>query len=200
MGKENNAVSGQFRDYPAAALFLAGSYGSMLKERAFIEDVLTGKYEYTKDDALAELIRTTASTESDTGIRVQTSNISNTTERIGILLAEGFVEKRNREILREVIEDADGRMYLYWKLDVVETAMRERMDSMERAVFKRLFVKHMTYKQIREACRKEKLYDRSVNERRKSSLAMIERELRLRDGAFEAERKYIERLMKEKGG
>jgi len=133
----------------------------------------------------------------DTGVRVQASNISNTTERIGLLLAGGFVERRNREIFREVMEDKDGQSYLCWKLDVVETAMNERMDSMERAVFKRLFVKHMTYKQIREACKKEKLFDRSINDRRKSALLMIEREIRLREGAFEDGKMYTDRLMQE---
>lgn len=202
MGKKNIAdeghkASGQLKDHPAAALYLASSYGNMLKEKAYIEKVLSGEYRYTEDDALMELISTTAAAGSDTGVRVQASNISNTTERIGMLLAGGFVERRNREILREVIEDKAGQAYLYWKLDVVETAMRERMDSMERAVFKRLFVKHMTYKQIREACKKEKLFDRSINDRRKSALLMIEREIRLREGAFEDGKMYTDRLMQE---
>lgn len=194
---EGHQAFGQLRDYPAAALYLASSYGNMLKEKAYIEKVLSGEYRYTEDDALMELISTTAAVGTDTGIRVQASNISNTTERIGLLLAGGFVERRNREIFREVMEDRDGQSYLCWKLDVIETAMRERMDSMERAVFKRLFVKHMTYKQIREACKKEKLFDRSINDRRKSALLMIEREIRLREGAFEDGKMYTDRLMQE---
>lgn len=202
MGKKNIAdegrkACGQLKDYPAAALYLASSYGNMLKEKAYIEKVLSGEYRYTEDDALMELISTTAAAGSDTGVRVQASNISNTTERIGLLLADGFVERRNREIFREVMEDKEGQAYLYWKLDVVETAMRERMDSMERAVFKRLFVKHMTYKQIREACKKEKLFDRSINDRRRSALLMIKREIRLREGAFEDGKMYTDRLMQE---
>ena len=202
MGKKNIAdegrkAYGQLRDYPTAALYLASSYGNMLKEKAYIEKVLSGEYLYTEDDALMELISTTAAAELDTGVRVQASNISNTTERIGLLLAGGFVERRNREIFREVMEDKEGQAYLYWKLDVVETAMRERMDSMERAVFKRLFVKHMTYKQIREACKKDKLFDRSINDRRRSALLMIEREIRLREGAFEDGKMYTDRLMQE---
>ena len=111
---------------------------------------MSGEYAYTEDDALEELISTTASTESDTGIRVQTSNTSNTTERIGLLLANGFVEKRNRELRREVLSDVDGRQYLYWMLDVVETAKAERMDRFERGLFERHYVRHWTYKMIRE--------------------------------------------------
>ena len=124
---------------------------------------------YTDDDALEELISTTAPTESETGIRVQSSNISNTTERIGILLASGFAEKRNHDLLRDVLKDTEARLYLKWKLGVVNIAMTERMDSMERNIFKRLYGKGMTYEQIRKAYNKKTLYNHAINKSRKSA-------------------------------
>ena len=185
----------QERDYKAAALYLAQSYGNMLKQKEYIDKVMSGKAVYTEDDALDELISTTASTESDTGIRVQSSNISNTTERIGLLLANGFVEKRNREIRQEVLKDTEGRQYLYWKIDVIETAMAERMDSMEQNIFRRLFVKHMTYKQVREAYHKKKLYNRFISDKRSSALELIAEEIRLRSAEpDETETEWLNRL------
>ena len=183
MGIKSNkdGSSGQFRDYPAAALYLAQTYGNMLKQQEYYDKVLSGKAVYTEDDALDELISTTASTESDTGIRVQTSNISNTTERIGLLLANGFVEKRSREILREALNNGDERQYIAWKLDVINTAMTERMQPMERNIFKRMYGKGMTYQQIREAYHKRVLYDKAINKHRKTALSLLEAEIRMRD-------------------
>ena len=180
-----SGASLQTMDYPAAAILLAESYAGLVKEQEYIDKVLSGDIVYTEDDALEELISTTASTESDTGIRVQTSNISNTTERIGLLLASGFVEKRNHDILREVLNDTEGRLYLAWKLDIIETAKRERMDKFERGLFNRLFVKHRTYKQIREAYKGKRLYDRDISDARKSILKAIADEVELRDDGGE---------------
>ena len=161
---ENSRLSSNDRnkDYEAAALYLAKSYGNLLKEKEYIRKVLSGEFTYTEDDALEELISTTASTESDTGVRVSTSNISNTTERIGMLLANGFVEKRNREILKEVLKDTEGRRYLLWKLDVVETAKAERMGKIEKWIFEKHYVEGWTYKMIRENYSGKKLYDQYI--------------------------------------
>ena len=194
--KKNNGETAHL-DYKAAAILLAESYAGLVKEQEYIDKVLSGEIVYTKDDALEELISTTASTESDTGIRVQTSNISNTTERIGLLLASGFVEKRNHEILREVLNDTEGRRYLAWKLDIIETAKRERMDKFERGLFSRLFVKHRTYKQIREAYKGKRLYDCDINKARKTLLAAIADEVELRDDGSEEKGWCIDYLRQE---
>ena len=63
-------------DYPAAAILLAESYGNMQLQQEYFNKVLSGETVYTEDDALEELISTTASTESDTGIRVQSSSMA----------------------------------------------------------------------------------------------------------------------------
>ena len=195
----NNKDPGQGRDYQMAALLLANSYESLLKEKEYIEKVLSGEFVYTEDDALEELVHITASTESETGIRVQTCNTSNTTERIGLLLADGFVEKRNREILQEVLNDTEGRQYLAWRIGIIETAKRERMSKFERGIFDRLFVRHKSYKEIRDAYKAKRLYDRDINDARKSIITAIADEVELRDdGADEYdESRYIERLYAE---
>lgn len=189
--------SPQSLDYLAAAILLAESYGNLLKEKEYIDKVLAGEIVYTEEDALEELISTTASTESDTGIRVQTSNISNTTERIGLLLASGFVEKRNRDILQEVLKNVDHRLYLNWMLDVINTAKTERMSKFERGLMDRLFVKHKSYRQIREAYKGKKLYDCDISKARKSILSAIADEIELRDDGSEEESGYIDHLRQE---
>lgn len=185
------------RDYAAAALFLADNYAAMLQQKKYIDRVLSGEQIFTHEMALEELISTTASTESDTGVRVQTSNISNTTERVGMLLAGGYVDKRNAEIIREVTSDIKGREYLEWKLDVIDTAMRERLDKTERNICKRLYGKHMTYAQIRSACHEKKLYDHRINKARKEGYRALALEIEKRDGTSETGKLMTDRLMKE---
>lgn len=197
MEKNNNTVEEESRDYPAAALFLAKSYENMLKEKEYNDKVLSGELVYTTEMAIADLTKVTATMGSETGVRVQTSNTSKQPERIAILLDEGYVEKRNRELYGSVINDVEGREYLAWKLSVIETAMQERMDAMERAVFKRLFLKHMTYQQIRDAYHKKTLHNFMISASRGSALEMIAKELALRDGAFEDGRIYTDKLMQE---
>ena len=196
MEKNNNTVEEESRDYPAAALYLARSYGNMLKEKAYIDKILSGELVYTEEMAMQEL-SSISSASGNTDIRVQSSNISNQPERIAILLDEGYVEKRNRELLRDVGKDADGRQYLLWKIDVVETAMKERMDVLERAIFKRLFVKHMTYKQIREAYHRKTLHNFMISAAKKTALEMLEREIRLRMGTSEDGKEYTCKLIQE---
>ncbi|CAK7037271.1 MAG: hypothetical protein BACD_00164 [Bacteroides rodentium] len=185
------------RDYPAAALFLANNYAAMLQQKKYIDSVLSGERVFTHEMALEELVRTTSATEIDTGVRVQTGSISNTTERIGLLLAGGYVEKRNAEIIREATSDIEGRIYLEWKLDVIETAMRERLDKTERNICKRLYAKHMTYEQIRSACHEKKLYDHRINKARKEGYRALALEIEKRDGTSGTGKAMTDRLMQE---
>ena len=184
------------RDYQAAALFLAKRYGGLLKEKEYIDKVLSGEFVFTEDDALEELISTTAGTESDTGVRVQTSNISNTTERIGILLVNGYVEKRNRELRQEILADNEGREYLNWKIDIIGTALSERMDKFERGLFKRRYVEQWTYRRIRERYQVKKLYNRDISKACRAVISSIADEIQLRENESCC---LVDRLMAEAG-
>lgn len=128
------------------ALLLAGSYADVVKEKKQLQDLMTGAFEYTEDMAIQDLI----GGGQQEGERVQTSNISNIPERAAILLADGYVEKQKYRMQRE----AQSRMNEYRKLceqvEIVETAMHERMDDRARAVFQCLFIEHRAWSAVRD--------------------------------------------------
>lgn len=158
-------------DFPELALFLAQSYGQMLKDRAYLKSVIdAGVKPYTKEMAIEDLTAVSIDYESD---RVQTSNISNVPQRVIELLDAGYVEKMNRRLRRDMEETVKDYAYLCWKIEVVETAMRERMDKKERAIFERIFVRGKSYREICKAYKKGNLQLRQVNATRSKSIQMI---------------------------
>ena len=139
-------------DFLALALFLAKSYGQMLKDRERLKAVIdAGVPIYTKEMALRDLASVSIDYESE---RVQTSNISNIPLRITELLDNGYVEKMNRKLRREMDESVKEYGYLCWKIALVETAMRERMDKKEQGIFTRIFVRGYTFSQLKKSIQK----------------------------------------------
>ncbi len=158
--EQDNAQSVPVPDFLALALFLAQSYGQMLKDRGQLKAVIdAGVPIYTKEMALRDLASISIDYESE---RVQTSNISNIPLRITELLDNGYVEKMNRKLRREMDESVKEYGYLSWKIEVVETAMRERMDKKERAIFERIFTKGKSYRQVCKAYKKGTLHNNQL--------------------------------------
>lgn len=143
-------------DFRELALFLARSYGRLLSDRDRLKAVIdAGVQPYTEEMAIRDLSAISIDYESE---RVQTSNISNVPLRIAEMLDAGYVEKMNRWLRWEMDETVKEYGYICWKIEVVETAMRERMDKMERAVFERMFAKGKSYRQICKAYKKGTLH------------------------------------------
>lgn len=181
-------------DLPELALFLAKSYGQMLKDRDYLKKVIdAGVQPYTKEMAIQDLTAVSVNYESE---RVQTSNISNVPLRVAELLDAGYVEKMNRRLWWEMNETVKDHAYLCWKIDVVETAMRERMDKKERAIFERLFVRGKSYRQICKAYKKGNLQLRQVNAARDKSIQAISDHLR-NVGCFPLYSDFMNKLKKE---
>ena len=165
-----------FTDFAGLALFLARSYGQMLRDREYLEKVIDiGVPQYTKEMAIRELSSVSVNYESE---RVQTSNISRIPERITELLDNGYVEKMNRRLQREMEETVQNHAYLCWKIEVVETAMRERMDEMEQAVFTRIFVRGKSYRQICKAYKKGTMHNKQVLQMKKNGIRAIAEHLK----------------------
>ncbi len=171
-------------DFPALALFLSKTYGQMLKDREQLKAVIdAGVPVYTEEMAIRDLSAISIDYESD---RVQTSSISNVPERIAELLDNGYVEKMNRKLRREMAETVKEYSYLCWKIEVVETAMRERVEQRERAIFIRIYVRGYTFSQLKKACKK-RLCNRQICEAKEAALKALSDEITVRSVIGEAD-------------
>ena len=141
------------------ALFLANSYTWMLKRREDLEQRLAGSWKYTKDMAIEELDSITIAYGKE---RVQSSNISNPTERIAMKLTDEFIVHKQREMDEEREACEDELKYLNWKIEVIETVWKERAKGFQKSVFQLLFYQHKTYKEAVSILRKKKK-DRASN-------------------------------------
>ena len=181
-------------DFPALALFLANSYGQMLKERGRLKAVIdAGVPIYTREMAIRDLASISIDNESD---RVQTSNISNIPLRVSELLDNGYVEKMNRKLRREMDESVKEYGYLSWKIDVVETTMQERMDKKERAIFERMFAKGKSYRQVCKAYKKGTLHNKQISQIKKRCLQAVANHLK-NTSSFPVYSEYMKELLRE---
>ena len=182
--EQDNAQSVPVPDFPELVLFLAKSYGQMLKDQERLNAVIdAGVPIYTKEMALRDLASVSIDYESE---RVQTSNISNVPLRITELLDNGYVEKMNRKLRREMDESVKEYGYLCWKIALVETAMRERMDKKERAIFIRVYVRGYTFSQLKKAYKK-RLCNRQICVAKEAALKALADEITVRSVVGEAD-------------
>ena len=169
--KKENKIDGPTM---ADALLLAGRYPGMLLEKENMEAVLAGTPIYTEDMAIDELSGTvTADTE-----RVQTSGTSNPTERIALLLENGFVEKRNAQIRKEAYQSFREYLLLCEHIRIVETAMKERMDERTKAVFLQIFVKGLPWSRVKDEYGNV-LSNKQISRAKEKAVVAIAEELKL---------------------
>ena len=181
-------------DCSELALFLAKSYGQMLKDREQLQSVLdAGVPIYTKEMAIRDLSSVSIDYETD---RVQISNISNVPLRIAELLDHGYVEKMNRRLRREMDDSVKEYGYLCWKIEVVETAMRERMDQRERAIFERMFARGKSYREICKAYKRGTLHNKQVSQIKQRCLQAIANHLK-NISSFPVYSEYMKELLRE---
>lgn len=192
--EQDNGQSVPVPDFPELALFLAKSYGQMLKDRERLQSVLdAGVPIYTKEMAIRDLSSVSIDYETD---RVQTSNISNVPLRIAELLDHGYVEKMNRRLRREMDDSVKEYGYLCWKIEVVETAMRERMDQRERAIFERMFARGKSYREICKAYKRGTLHNKQVSQIKQRCLQAIANHLK-NISSFPVYSEYMKELLRE---
>jgi hypothetical protein len=130
----------------ADALRLAESFSGRVMERDTLKALLDDTFEYTEDMAIQDLIGGGV----QYGERVQTSNISNVPERIAILLDEGYVEKQRCKMRQEAEKHKKDYQKYCAEIEIVETAMQERMDARTRAVFRCLYIEHRPWSKVRD--------------------------------------------------
>lgn len=169
--KQENKIDGPTM---ADALLLAGRYSGMLLEKENTEKVLAGTPIYTEDMAIDELSGV-ANTDTE---RVQTSGTSNPTERIALLLENGFVEKRNAQIRKEAYQNFREYLVLCEHIRIVETAMEERMDERTKAVFLQIFVNGLPWSRVKDEYGRA-LNHNQINRAKEKAILAIAQELAL---------------------
>lgn len=192
--KDENINAGS--DYYRAAAYLAKNYSALLSRKEELEQLAAlGPVTITKEDAIAEL-STIGGIRYDTE-HVQSSSLSNAPERIALLLDHGYVESRNHEFSLMYDREVRELAFVNWMLSVIQTSMKERMDSLERGVFLRYFGKHLSLRQI-QSLRKRHISRRSIASAKDRSVGRIRAELMARSGLME-EQDYLRQLMLDAG-
>lgn len=183
-------ANGQEIQYIQCAMKLAADYPFLLKEHDRLIQRLDGNWAYTKEMAIADLDSLTVSYDME---RVQSSNISNPSERIALMLTDEYMRRKQEEYNREHDRCLQECEYVDWKLDTIETAIRERMDGLQRRVFRLVFVQGLTFRETREILG-DKACNRKIVDTKKMIWQQISKELQAQ--ALTNSR-YIKRLMTE---
>ena len=167
--------------YLKEALFLAESYTKMLEEREWLKKRIAGNWTYTKEMAIAELDSITVAYDNE---RVQSSNISNPTERIAMKLTDEYMARKQAEMDAERDACIADLEYLNWKIGVVETVWKERMKEKQSAVFQLIYIGNKTFKEAEAILRKKKkinLVNRNISEIKEQIWSLFETELLFRE-------------------
>lgn len=167
--------------YMTEALFLANSYAQLDETRKTLEKRLAGSWVYTKDMAIADLNNISVSYD---GERVQSSNISNPTERTVLKINdERYMARKQAEMDAEKAACVRELEYVSWKAGVVETAVRERMGAELRSMFTLHYKGHKTYRETQRILLKRRgknAYNDKIYRQKNDCVKMISRELELR--------------------
>lgn len=165
------------------ALLLAGSYKSNVQDKKYLKDMMTGNFEYTEDMAIQDLM---GGGQQD-GERVQTSNISNQPERIAILLMSGYVEKQKARMQKEAQEQMEQYLELCRQIQIVDTAMAERMEPRTKTVFIQLYIERRKKSLVVDEYRNH-LHRPQVDRAMTDAIEAIAEELAYRDFLEDCER------------
>ena len=180
-------------DFQGEALFLAEQYGMLLRERERLKTMLEGSWEYTTDEAAAELESLSVSYDRE---RVQSSNISNPVERVVMKITDPvFMARKQREKDRQRIWCEEEYRYTVWKIGIVEAAMQERMEKRERGIFRKIFVENWTYREM-QSRHKRPLSHSQIERAEVRALNALEAQLRIVH-SFEAGESFERRLTRD---
>lgn len=164
------------------ALLLADSYKNNIQDKKYRKDMMTGNFEYTEDMAIEDLM---GGGQQD-GERVQTSNISNQPERIAILLMSGYVEKQKARMQKEAQEQMEQYLELCRQIQIVDTAMAERMDTRTQAVFRCLYIEKKPWSKVRDEYGNH-LENKAISRCREKAINAIAKEISAAEASVKGE-------------
>lgn len=195
---EENRKNNDFTDskYMRGAKLLAEDYTRMLDEQKRLQKRLAGSWVYTIDMAIDELNNITVSYESE---RVQSSNISNPTERIALKLTDAYMAKKQKEMDAEREACAMELDYVNWKVGVVEAVIKERLDDELKDIFTLQYKGHKTYEETQDILQKKRKRSASrkkIIRQKREILELLSKELELRE-SVDDDRRYINILCRD---
>lgn len=195
---EKQTAESRAPQYVREALLLANSYTQMLAERERLKKRLAESWVYTKTMAIEELDNITVSYE---GERVQSSNISNPTERIALKLTDEYMARKQREMDAAKATCERDLEYLNWKIEVVETVVHDRLKEEQQDIFRQIFIQHKTFKAAAQTLWKKKrlkVANRNICEIKNQIWEKLMMELEF-CSFFDRNQPYLERLCQEAG-
>ena len=159
------------------AAYLANTYPEMLKQRDWLKQRIAGDWTYTKEMAIEELTNITVGYGKE---HVQSSNISRSTEQAALMITDEFLAQRQKEYDQQRQELVEQLKYIEWKINLVERAVKERMNLAERVVFQCIYVEHRTLKKTIAILKKKikrRYYNHDVETMKNKNVTVFEKEL-----------------------
>lgn len=117
---------------------------------------------------------------------MQTSNISNQPERIAILLMSGYVEKQKARMQKEAQEQMEQYLELCRQIQIVDTAMAERMDTRTQAVFRCLYIEKKPWSKVRDEYGNH-LENKAISRCREKAINAIAKEISAAEASVKGE-------------
>ena len=182
--KEQSLIADKVKDKEAedteyfdVACYLAKNYAAIGKQRDYYRSILQrGPLHVTEDMLIRDLSLSSSYSEFD---RVQTSNISNPSERISGLMDRGYLQNAQWEADHEYRKSEMAYRYACWKQYVIDVAMKERMSESQRVVFREIFIHGISLRGI-QASLMPNYSVKKITGFRKKSLQALSDELRFR--------------------
>ena len=180
-------------DFQDEATFLANHYADMLKKHDSLKARLDGSWVFTQNMAIDELVTITPNYSGD---HVQSSNISDTTARIADRLMNGYVEMRQGQMEQE--REACRKEYEYtdWKISVIETAIAERLEKIDRILFMKNRGDCWSYRQMQDGFKTGNLQMQTIRNAIIRGVAAIQAHLQFM-AYLDDDYIFIERLRRE---
>ena len=186
-------AAGRTNAYLNAALFISKKLPSLLKKQRRLRMIRdSGPIRYTEEMAIADLSEVTVRMDSE---RVQTSSLSNVPEKAAVMLEDGYISKRQRQMDREYQSACYELQYTDWQLGMVDAAMKERMSAEERVIYRSVFRHRMSLRQAHDSFMPMDSLWKTTHARDKSVLA-VATEISVYEGDEEY-KEFMELLLSE---
>lgn len=99
----------------------------------------------------------------------------------------------------EKLKDAEDLKYTEWKVDIIERTLKERLGDMERPIFRLIYGKRMTFREVKEVYEKntgQRLLNPRIVKAKKRIIECLAMEIQFCD-TYEDERPYVDALFSE---